>query len=98
MPSVSKRQQRFFGAELGRKRAGKKTVTGLGEKKLKEFAGSVKGLGEVIQNTGGKTPFGKDKFGNQLNAPASVKPKGGAIDVPTYDSPTMGKKRSIFQK
>lgn len=37
-PAVSRSQQKFFGAELGRKRAGKKTETGLSEKKLKEFA------------------------------------------------------------
>ena len=38
MPAKSEKQRRFFGAELGRKRAGKKTRTGLGAKKLKEFA------------------------------------------------------------
>ena len=38
MPSVSRRQQKFMGAELARKRAGKKTVTGMSEKQLKEFA------------------------------------------------------------
>ena len=38
MPAVSKRQQRFMGAELGRKRAGKKTKTGMSETQLKEFA------------------------------------------------------------
>jgi len=38
MPAVSKAQQRFFGAELARKRAGKKTRTGLGESTLEEFA------------------------------------------------------------
>jgi hypothetical protein len=39
MPAVSARQQRFMGAELGRKRAGKKTKTGMSEKQLREFAG-----------------------------------------------------------
>jgi len=38
MPVVSKAQQGFFGADLARKRAGKKTRTGLSAKKLKEFA------------------------------------------------------------
>ena len=38
MPAKSKAQQRFFGAELSRKRAGKKTVTGMSEKQLHEFA------------------------------------------------------------
>ena len=41
MPSVSKRQQRFFRAELGRKREGKETKTGLSEETLSEFAGSI---------------------------------------------------------
>lgn len=44
-PAVSKRQQKFMGAELGRKRAGKKTKTGMSEKQLGEFAGTKrKGL------------------------------------------------------
>ncbi len=38
MPATTARQRRFFGAELGRKRAGKKTKTGLPEHKLSEFA------------------------------------------------------------
>lgn len=47
MPAESRAQQRFFGAELGRKRAGKATETGLSEGKLREFAGtSHKGLPE----------------------------------------------------
>ena len=45
MPAKSKAQQRFFGMELGRKRAEKKTVTGMSEGQLKEFAGTKrKGL------------------------------------------------------
>jgi len=38
MPAKSVKQQRFFGAELARKRAGESTDTGLSEGKLKEFA------------------------------------------------------------
>ena len=38
MPARSKAQQRLMGADLARKRAGKKTVTGMSEKQLKEFA------------------------------------------------------------
>lgn len=38
MPAVSKKQQRFMGAELARKRAGKKTKTRMTEKQLEEFA------------------------------------------------------------
>jgi hypothetical protein len=42
MPSSTKKQQRFMGAELERKREGKKTKTGMSEQQLKDFAGSVK--------------------------------------------------------
>ena len=38
MPAVSKKQQRFMGAELARKRAGKKTKTGMNESQLQDFA------------------------------------------------------------
>lgn len=38
MPSVSVAQQHLMGAELARKRAGKKTRTGMSEKQLEEFA------------------------------------------------------------
>lgn len=38
MPAKSKAQQQFMGAELRRKREGKKTKTGMSEKQLKEFA------------------------------------------------------------
>jgi len=38
MPSVSKKQQKLMGADLARKRAGKKTRTGMTEKQLKDFA------------------------------------------------------------
>ena len=42
-PATSKKQQRFMGADLARKRAGKKTRTGMSEKRLSEFAsGPVK--------------------------------------------------------
>ena len=43
MPAVSKRQQQFMGAELERKRAGKKTKTKMTEKQLKELHLAVKG-------------------------------------------------------
>ena len=38
MPAVSEKQRKFFGAELSRKRAGKKTKTKMTEKQLREFA------------------------------------------------------------
>lgn len=45
MPSVSVKQRRFMGAELGRLQAGKKTKTGMSEEQLKEYASTEeKGL------------------------------------------------------
>ena len=45
MPAKSKAQQRFMGAELERKREGKKTKTGMSEKQLHDFASTKrKGL------------------------------------------------------
>ena len=38
MPSRSKAQQRFMGAELARKRAGKDTQTEMSEAQLEDFA------------------------------------------------------------
>lgn len=38
MPAKTERQRRFMGAELARKRAGKKTKTGMSEKQLRDFA------------------------------------------------------------
>jgi hypothetical protein len=38
MPTKSEKQRKFMGAELARKRAGKKTQTGMSEKQLEEFA------------------------------------------------------------
>ncbi len=37
MPAKTKRQQRFMGAELARRRSGKKTKTGMSEQQLREF-------------------------------------------------------------
>jgi hypothetical protein len=42
MPATSEKQRRFMGAELQRKREGKKTQTGMSEKKLEEFASKGK--------------------------------------------------------
>lgn len=45
MPAVSKKQQMFMGAELRRKRAGKKTKTKMSAQQLKDYAGTKrKGL------------------------------------------------------
>ena len=44
-PAKPKAQQRLMGADLARKRAGKKTQTGMSEKQLHEFAATPrKGL------------------------------------------------------
>ena len=39
MPAKSEKQRKFMGAELGRKRAGKKTRTGMSDKQLSDYAG-----------------------------------------------------------
>jgi len=38
VPARSEKQRKFFGAELGRKRAGKRTRTRMSEESLEEFA------------------------------------------------------------
>ena len=38
MPAQSEKQRRFMGAELARKRAGKKTKTKMSEAQLRDFA------------------------------------------------------------
>jgi hypothetical protein len=43
MPAKSEKQRKFMGAELARKRAGKKTRTGMSEKQLEDFASKKKG-------------------------------------------------------
>jgi hypothetical protein len=42
MPAVSEKQRRFMGAELGRKRKGKKTKTGMSMSQLEDFASKPK--------------------------------------------------------
>ena len=37
-PAKSEKQRRLAGADLARKRAGKKTTTGMSEKQLEDFA------------------------------------------------------------
>jgi hypothetical protein len=38
MPAVSEKQRRFMGMELGRKRKGEATETGMSEESLRDFA------------------------------------------------------------
>ena len=42
MPARTEKQRRFMGAELERKREGKKTQTGMTEKELEKFASKTK--------------------------------------------------------
>jgi hypothetical protein len=42
MPAKSEKQRKFMGAELQRKREGKKTQTGMSEKELEKFASKKK--------------------------------------------------------
>lgn len=42
MPAKSDKQRKFMGAELGRKRAGKKTKTGMSEEQLEDYASNPK--------------------------------------------------------
>jgi hypothetical protein len=43
MPAKTEKQRKFMGAELARKRAGKKTQTGMSEKQLEDFASKTTG-------------------------------------------------------
>lgn len=38
MPAKSEKQRKFMGAELGRKRAGRNTKTGMTQKQLRRYA------------------------------------------------------------
>jgi hypothetical protein len=42
MPARTEKQRKFMGAELARKREGKKTQTGMSEKELEKFASKPK--------------------------------------------------------
>jgi hypothetical protein len=58
MPAKSERQRRFFGAELSRKRAGKKTKTGMTESQLEDYASTPKAkIPEVKQKPHGSGEF-----------------------------------------
>jgi len=62
MPAKSEAQQQFMGAELARKRAGKKTKTNMTEKQLEEFAATKhEGLPEK------KRPRPKGRRGRNRN-------------------------------
>jgi hypothetical protein len=58
MPAKSEKQRRFMGAELARKRAGKKTRTGMTESQLEDYAGTPK----AKIPPPGKRPHGSGEF------------------------------------
>ena len=43
MPAKTEKQRKFFGAELSRRRRGKKTKTKMSTKKIKDYAGKRRG-------------------------------------------------------
>ena len=55
VPAVSARQRRFAGAELGRKRAGLKTRTGMSESQLEEYATMKHGKHKTMKSAGTMT-------------------------------------------
>ena len=59
MPAKSKSQQRFMGADLARKRAGKETQTDMSEARLEDFAATkTKKLPEKVKpKKGSKTSY-----------------------------------------
>ena len=52
MPATSERQRKFMGAELARLRAGKRTVTGMSEGQLRDFARKKKKKGRSLAARG----------------------------------------------
>jgi len=62
MPAKSDKQRKFMGAELGRKRAGKKTMTGMNEKQLADFARKPKGGMKRGRRGGGDMAMLKKKM------------------------------------
>jgi hypothetical protein len=85
MPSTSERQRKFFGAELGRKRAGEKTKTGMSESQLKDFAKKVpkkrkRGSGE-LSPLGQRVMQGYEKkFGDEGHARFEAAVREGRVD------------------
>lgn len=83
MPAVSAKQRRFMGAELARRRAGKRTKTGMTESQLEEFATMERGKHKKEM----KTHMGKR--GKMPMKPMSKMPTG-ASQSPSGD---IGAKR-----
>jgi hypothetical protein len=52
MPAVSSKQQRWAGAELARKKAGKKTRSGMSLEQLRDFAKTPRGNSDITSPLG----------------------------------------------
>ena len=62
MPAKSKKQRRFMGAELGRKKKGEATQTGMSTTQLEDFASTKeKGLPVTVKSHGRHSPEKKKK-------------------------------------
>jgi hypothetical protein len=64
MPAKSEKQRKFMGMELGKKRAGKGTKTGMSEAQLSDFAKKPKAKGR------GKKPAGDMAMLKTMKMPA----------------------------
>lgn len=71
MPATSKKQQRFMGAELARKRSGRKTKTNMSEKQLAEFATMPMHKDHPEEM--------KEKMKKHMKKPKSNMPAGGKL-------------------
>jgi hypothetical protein len=89
MPSSSKKQQAFMGADLGRLRAGKKTKTGMKETQLRDYAsGPIAGKGSLEDIDFHEEAAETDKLCDEFTHPVH---KGyddmvwGELDPPALD-------------
>jgi hypothetical protein len=89
MPATSQVQQRFMGAELARKRAGKPTRTGMSEAQLSDFASTKRtGLPKRAGERGKK--MAAAIFSRKKSAPAASRAVAAAKsgNTPKHKGPT----------
>ncbi len=93
MPSTTEKQRKFMGAELARKRAGKKTKTGMSEKQLGDFASKPlsKSINSFIINKMKKEVHAPDMSTNQGVF------KSDAIDKGYTKYPKWNEKRKVSE-
>lgn len=82
MPAPTPRARRFFGAEIGRKERGEKTVTGLSREELGKMA-SKPGHNTPGDGTGMDAESIPTKQGNDITGEAPRMPRGGGFQL--YD-------------